>query len=215
MQPVVALIDYGAGNLPSVSRALQVAGARVMLIRSPQEAGGCDAIVLPGVGAFGPAMAGLATAGFPPWIRAQVAAGTPLLGVCLGMQLLFERSEETEGTRGLALVPGEVRRLPAGIKVPHMGWNGLTIRRRDDVIHDVDDGGYVYFVHSYVVDPQDAGGVVATTTYGREFPAIVHYDNVLGLQFHPEKSGATGLRLLRGIVGWIAATAAGRVGARR
>jgi glutamine amidotransferase len=215
MGPALALIDYDAGNLRSISRALQLVGARATLVRSPEEVSDCDAIVLPGDGAFGPAMTRLNAAGFPPWIRRKVAAGTPLLGVCLGMQLLFEGSEEAPGVPGLALAQGDVRRLPTGVKVPHMGWNQVTIRRADRDLNLVGDGGYVYFVHSYVVRPADSGGVVATTTYGQEFPAIIRADNVLGLQFHPEKSGTTGLGLLRAIVGWMAATTADRTGVRR
>jgi len=212
VEPALAIIDYGAGNLRSLSRALQLVGARGTLIRSPQEAGDCDGIVLPGVGAFGPAMARLAAAGFPSWIRARVASGIPLVGVCLGMQLLFESSEEADGTPGLALAAGEVRRLPPGVKIPHMGWNQLMIHQPDGIMTDVSNDALVYFVHSYVVDPRDSVEVIATATYGREFPAIIRRDNVLGLQFHPEKSGGTGLRLLRNIAGWIADTAAGRVG---
>lgn len=204
MAPRLAVIDYGAGNLRSLSRALEQAGARVALIRSPEMSWGDDGIVLPGVGAFGPAMARLTAAGFPSWIRARVAAGTPLVGVCLGMQLLFERSEEASGVSGLALIPGEVRRLPSGLKVPHMGWNKVIMRRTDPVIGSLREGAFVYFVHSFVADPADPATVIATAAYGREFPAIIRQDNVLGLQFHPEKSAAAGLGLLRGIVGWIA-----------
>lgn len=214
MEPQLAIIDYGAGNLRSLSRALEIAGAQVTLIRSPQERN-IDGIVLPGVGAFGPAMARLTAAGFPPWIRARVAAGTPLVGVCLGMQLLCDGSEEASGVSGLGLVPGEVRRLPSGLKVPHMGWNRVMPRRADPVISSLREGAFVYFVHSYVAAPREPASVVATATYGREFAAIIHQDNVLGLQFHPEKSAAVGLRLLREIVGWIAATApAPRAGTR-
>ena len=207
MGPLLAIVDYGAGNLRSLSRALGIAGAQVALIRSPAEAHDGDGIVLPGVGAFGPAMARLTAAGFPPWIHERVAAGTPLVGVCLGMQLLFDRSEEASGVSGLGLITGEVRRLPSGLKVPHMGWNRVITRRADPVISDLRESAFAYFVHSYVVDPRDPAGVIATATYGREFPAIIRQGNVLGLQFHPEKSAATGLGLLREIVGWIAATA--------
>lgn len=214
MEPAVALIDYGAGNLRSMSNALRLAGARVTLVRRPEDAGDADALVLPGVGAFGPAMARLTAAGFPAWIRARLGAGTPLLGVCLGMQLLFERSEEAEGVAGLGLMRGDVRRLPAGVKVPHMGWNRLATRGAAQDLAGLRDGAFVYFVHSYVVEPHEADGVIATATYGREFPAMVRRGAVLGLQFHPEKSGESGLHLLRGIVGWIGMTAAERVGVR-
>ena len=207
MGPRLGVIDYGAGNLRSLSRALEQAGARAALICSPEVAPGDDGLVLPGVGAFGPAMARLGAAGFPSWIRDRVAAGTPLVGVCLGMQLLFERSEEASGVSGLALVRGEVRRLPSGLKVPHMGWNQVNVRRADPAFGTLREGAFAYFVHSYVADPGDPATVIATAFYGREFPAIIRQGNVLGLQFHPEKSAATGLELLRGIIGWIAAIA--------
>jgi glutamine amidotransferase len=169
-----------------------------------------DGIVLPGVGAFGAAMARLQAAGFPDWIRAQVADGIPLLGVCLGMQLLFARSEESPTAIGLGLVPGEVRRLPSGLKVPHMGWNQLAIRQPSPLMDGVADGSNVYFVHSYVVRPDDARDVIATTTYGEEFPSVIQRGRLAGVQFHPEKSAETGQRLLRGAVGWIASLTAER-----
>ncbi len=205
----VALIDYGAGNLRSIGRALALAGADVGVVTQVPTGERVDGIVLPGVGAFGAAMARLQAAGFPDWIRAQVAEGIPLLGVCLGMQLLFARSEESQGARGLGLMPGEVRRLPSGLKVPHMGWNQLTLRQPSPLLDGVADGSNVYFVHSYVVRPDDAGDVIATTTYGEEFPAVIQRARLAGVQFHPEKSADTGQRLLRGAVGWIASATAG------
>ena len=206
----VALIDYGAGNLRSIGRALTLAGAEVGVVIQAPTGERVDGIVLPGVGAFGAAMARLQAAGFPDWIRAQVSDGIPLLGVCLGMQLLFARSEESPAAMGLGLVPGEVRRLPSGLKVPHMGWNQLAIRQPSPLLDGVADGSNVYFVHSYVVRPDDAGDVIATTTYGEEFPSVIQRGRLAGVQFHPEKSAETGQRLLRGAVGWIASIAAGR-----
>lgn len=205
--PVLALIDYEAGNLRSIGRALASAGARPVLVRVPGDVQACDAVVLPGVGAFGSAMQRLTVAGFVPWIRAQVASGTPVIGVCLGMQLLFERSEEGGHVQGLGLLPGDVRRLPTGLKVPHMGWNQLALRRTSWITDAVPEGSFVYFVHSYIIHPREEGDVVATTSYGVEFPAIVHRDRVVGLQFHPEKSGETGQRLLRNIVNRLASGA--------
>lgn len=205
----LALIDYEAGNLRSIGKALARAGADVTLLREPEARGRYDGIVLPGVGAFGPAMKRLGAAGVVEWIRTQVDSGTPLIGVCLGMQLLFGRSEEGGDVRGLGLLPGAVVRLQVGLKVPHMGWNQLVIRRRSDLLDRVGDGVYAYFVHSYVVNPGDERDVVATTAYGIEFPAIVQRGRIVGLQFHPEKSAEVGLRILRNVVAWVASNADG------
>lgn len=202
--PVLVVIDYEAGNLRSIAKALEGAGAQVTLIRTPEDVPLHDAIVLPGVGAFGSAMARLNTVGFPQWIRERVGSGTPLLGVCLGIQLLFERSEEGGDVRGLGLLPGEVRRLPTGLKVPHMGWNQLAITQPTRLLNGIPDGAFVYFVHSYVVHTREPGDVLATTTYGGTWPAVVERDRVVGLQFHPEKSGEIGQRLLRNFVAWVA-----------
>ena len=203
----LALIDYGAGNLRSIGRALALAGADVCVVAHPDAGAHYDGLVLPGGGAFGAAMTRLQGAGFPDWIRAQVAAGVPLLGVCLGMQLLFARSAESPEANGLGLLAGDVTRLPAGLKVPHMGWNQLILRRPSPLLEGVADGSHVYFVHSYVARPRDEGDVIATTTYGGEFPAVIQRDRLAGMQFHPEKSGDTGQRLLRGVVAWITAGA--------
>ncbi|HEY3247007.1 MAG TPA: imidazole glycerol phosphate synthase subunit HisH [bacterium] len=198
----VAIIDYEAGNLRSIATALTLAGADVVLAPTPQEAGGCDAVLLPGVGAFGAAMQRLEAAGFPAWLRGQVDAGVPLIGVCLGMQLLFESSEESDGVRGLGLLQGDVGRLPSGLKVPHMGWNQVVPRpgRPFDVV----DQAFFYFAHSYLVRPADAAVVAASVRYGMEVPAAVRCGCILGMQFHPEKSGAVGQRLLQGVIAWCA-----------
>lgn len=201
--PRLAVVDYGAGNLRSLTRALVLAGAVPFLARTPQEAAGCDVVIVPGVGAFGAAMQRLEAAGFPAWLRAG-AGGRPLIGVCLGMQLLFESSEESPGVLGLGLLPGDVRRLPGGLKVPHMGWNQVVWR---DPLQD-EGAGFFYFVHSYIVRPVDPTVIVAAARYGNEFPAVVQRDRVLGVQFHPEKSGAAGQRLLRRLLAWSAAAAA-------
>ncbi len=196
----VAVIDYEAGNLRSISRALDAAGARPVLIRAPVDRERFDALVLPGVGAFGAAMQRLSAAGLPGWIRTLAASGTPLIGVCLGMQLLYERSEEGGDVPGLALLRGAVRRLPSGVKIPHMGWNQLLLRRPSPIVEGMAEGAWAYFVHSYVVEGADAGDVIATTSYGVDFPSIVQHGRIIGLQFHPEKSGAMGHQLLRNIV---------------
>lgn len=207
--PAIALIDYGAGNLRSIGRALTDAGADVRILQDPEPHGSWDAVVLPGVGAFGAAMERLAARGFTSWMQTGVASGTPLVGVCLGMQLLYERSEEAGSVDGLGLLAGDVRRLPDGVKVPHMGWNQLTMIRPAEITAGLAEGVYAYFVHSYIVVPRDATGVLAVTTHGVPFPAIVFLEPggggpVVGLQFHPEKSGATGRALLRRVVTWAA-----------
>ncbi len=209
-KPLLVVIDYEAGNLRSIAKALEGAGAQPILVRAPDDVPTHDGIVLPGVGAFGSAMARLREVGFPQWIRDRVAAGTPLLGVCLGIQLLFERSEEGGDVEGLGLLPGDVRRLPAQVKVPHMGWNQLTLKRSAPALQGIADGTFVYFVHSYVVRPREPGDVVATTSYGGEWPAVVQRDRVVGLQFHPEKSATTGQQILRNLVAWVATVPAVR-----
>lgn len=198
--PLLVLIDYEAGNLRSITKALEGAGARVALVRDPARAPVHDGIVLPGVGAFGAAMQRLTEVGFPKWIRQRVEAGVPLLGICLGIQLLFARSEEAGDAPGLGLLPGDVRRLSASLTVPHMGWNQLEMTRPVPVLKGVADGAFVYFVHSYIVYPSDENDIVATTTYGDAWASIVQRDRVLGLQFHPEKSGPVGQRILRNFV---------------
>jgi len=204
MPPRLALVDYDAGNLLSLTRALQRAGAEPVVLRAPDR-GAWDGVVLPGVGHFGAAMARLEAAGLAEWLRDQAAQGVPLLGVCLGMHLLFQRGEEGGGAPGLGLLPGEVRRLPAGVKVPHMGWNRLRIRRPGAALAGVADGVYAYFVHSFVVDPADPVLVTATTVCGAEFPAVVEREHLVGLQFHPEKSAQAGAAILRNLVHWVAA----------
>ena len=204
----VVLVDYGLGNLRSVTRGLERAGAEVSLSTDPAEFGAADGIVLPGVGAF---EEGMENAG--PFREALVDAaadGAPLFGICLGMQMLLTSSEEAEtvgqgDVKGLDLIPGTNRRFDEGQKVPHMGWNELDVRREHPLVDGV-DGEYAYFVHSYYAAPDDENAVVATTDYGIEFPAIIANEagNVFGTQFHPEKSGETGLKILRNFVEYCA-----------
>ena len=200
----VALVDYGLGNLRSVTRGLERVGAEVTLTDDPGDFDVADGIVLPGVGAFSE---GMENAG--PYREALVdaaAAGRPLFGICLGMQMLLTSSEEAaiEGqgeVQGLDLIPGRNLRFDDRLKVPHMGWNELTVTREHPLVEGV-DGNYAYFVHSYYAAPDEPDATVATTDYGIEFPAIVANEagNVFGTQFHPEKSGETGLRILRNFV---------------
>ena len=200
----VVLVDYGLGNLRSATRGLERAGADVTLTDDPGDIDTADGIVLPGVGAFSE---GMDNAGpFRDALVDAAAEGTPLFGICLGMQMLLTSSEETDhvgqgDARGLDLVPGRNVRFDADRTVPHMGWNELDVERDHPLVEGV-DGEYAYFVHSYYARPDDDGAVVATTDYGVEFPSVVADETgtVFGTQFHPEKSGETGLRILRNFV---------------
>ena len=197
--PLVGVLDYGMGNLRSVAKAVERVGGTPRLVVRPEEAEEADALVVPGVGAFGACMAGLRERGLDEVVRAFVAAGVPVLGVCLGMQVLFEWSEEGDA-EGLGLLPGKVRRLPAGVKVPHMGWNQVRWTRTNPITARVPDGTRFYFVHSYVCDasPEDTAG---ETEHGVRFAAAVARGPLFGTQFHPEKSGAPGLEVYRAFVG--------------
>lgn len=195
----IALIDYGAGNLRSAARALAEAGTIPEITVGPEGLRRADAIVVPGVGAFRPAMARLNAAGLVDPIRDAARRGTPLVGICLGMQLLLEESDEGGATPGFGLIAGVVRRLPEGVKVPHMGWNVLE-GAADALLRGLPERPYVYFVHSYVTRPADSRVVVAEATYGVRFPAIVRQGAIWGLQFHPEKSSRVGAQVLRNLV---------------
>lgn len=196
----VALIDYGTGNLHSLAKALQSGGATVSIEADAGEAVRADAIVLPGVGSFGAAATQLSTGGVA--LNTAIASGTPCLGICLGMQLLFETSEEGPGT-GLCALRGHVRRLHAR-RLPHMGWNDVNMI--DDPLFSRIDSLTAYYANSYVVQPADESEVIAWTQYGSErFPAAVRRDRVWGVQFHPEKSGAPGLRLIHNFLAQVRA----------
>jgi glutamine amidotransferase len=196
---MIAIADYGIGNLGSVSKAFRGAGAEVQLTGDPEALARADALVLPGDGAFAATIAEVERRGLVPVLRQTVAAGKPLLGICIGMQILFEESEEHGVHRGLGFLPGRVRRFEGELPVPHMGWNVLRARRAHPILDGVPDGSYVYFVHSYYCDaPQDV--VIASSDYGREFPAVVGRGSVLGVQFHPEKSQEVGLRMVASFV---------------
>ncbi|WP_249009720.1 imidazole glycerol phosphate synthase subunit HisH [Conexibacter sp. DBS9H8] len=191
----VGIIDYGMGNRRSVEKALVHVGADVRVSDDTDELAGMDALVLPGVGAFARGMAQLRERGLIGLICDQAASGTPLLGICLGMQLLFEGSSELGGARGLGLLPGEVRALAAGrLPVPHIGWNEVTLVRSSQLL---ERNAPFYHVHSYCAVPADPADVIATAHYGERFATAVGRANVLGVQFHPEKSSTDGLALLR------------------
>jgi len=202
-QPVIGIIDYGMGNLRSVARAVERMGGRSRLIRAPKALARVDGLILPGVGAFGAGMTNLSRAGFPDALRAYVASGRPLLGICLGFQLFFEVSCEDGRHAGLGIIPGEVkkfRRTTSRMRIPHMGWNRLRFVRRGRLFRRVAEGAFVYFVHSYYCVPRDARVVTARAIYGRPFAAAIESGSVLGTQFHPEKSSVVGLRMLANFI---------------
>lgn len=195
---MITIVDYGMGNLHSVEKALQSLGLETHLASTAAELDKAEKLVLPGVGAFGDAMRGLHEQGLVDSLRSYASSGRPLFGICLGMQILFESSEEDPGVEGLGLLKGTVKRFPAmKLKVPHMGWNRLQIKTASPWFADLGADPYVYFVHSYYVVPEQEEATAATTDYGIEFTSAVAFDNVGGTQFHPEKSQATGLRILR------------------
>ena len=195
----VAIVDYQAGNLRSVQKALERCGARTVITSDPGEIRLADGMVFPGQGANDSSMRHLRARGLVDPIRAFLASGRPFLGVCLGLQLLLDGSDEGVEP-GLGVLAGWVRRLPAGAKVPHMGWNQVELRLRHPLMEGVPNGSYFYFVHSYYAEPAQKSVVAGTTTYGVEFCSAAAWDNVVAVQFHPEKSGTVGLRLYRNFV---------------
>jgi glutamine amidotransferase len=193
---MIAIVDYGIGNLRSVQKALERVEAEAIVSGDPAALDAAQGVVLPGVGAFGDGMANLRSRGLVDPVLRQVQAGKPLLGICLGMQLLFEESEEMGRHQGLGLFPGRVVRFPEGeLKVPHVGWNRLRVQE-NRLLDGIEDGAYAYFVHSYHPLPDIPGDVLAVTEYGGEFASVVGRGLVWGAQFHPEKSQEVGLRLL-------------------
>lgn len=202
---VIGVVDYGMGNLRSVGKALESLGFTVVVSGDPRELDRCKGIVLPGVGAFRDCAANLDRQGLVPFIREIVAEGRPFLGICLGLQILLDESEEFGRHEGLGLVPGKVVRFPAGmssgestlpLKIPHMGWNAVETTMDHPLLAGIPSGSYFYFVHSYFVAPSDPSVVACQTTYGIPFAAAVGRGNLFAVQFHPEKSQAVGLRML-------------------
>lgn len=195
---MIAIIDYDAGNLKSVEKALVSLGEEVLVSRDRQEIMRADKVVLPGVGAFGDAMEKLHRYGLVDTIYQVVEKKTPFLGICLGLQLLFERSEESKGVEGLGILKGEILKIPEnGLKVPHMGWNSLDKKDDAALFKNLSKKPYVYFVHSYYLKAAEESIVTATTEYGVSIHASVEKDNIFACQFHPEKSGEVGLQILR------------------
>jgi glutamine amidotransferase len=202
---MIAVIDYGAGNLRSIGRALEAAGAEVAITSDPDVVRAADAVVLPGVGHAGHSIEQLTKLGMPAAIKEVVDDGRPFLGICVGMQVMFDEQEEGH-TRGLGLLPGRVRSIQGEVKIPHMGWNRSRVAKSSPLGEEGDDPFY-YFVHSFVAEPADPADVAATTSYGEEFASVVVRNNVWGTQFHPEKSGDAGLQLIRAFVAQLDATA--------
>lgn len=199
---MIAIIDYDAGNIKSVEKALQFLGQDVRITDSPKEILAADKVILPGVGAFGDAMANLKQKGLDQVICQVVEQDTPFLGICLGLQLLFERSEESPGVEGLGILPGEILRIPAeeGVKIPHIGWNSLHLEHDGRLFKGMEEQAYVYFVHSYYLKAKEAECVKASVEYGTHIHASVEKGNVFACQFHPEKSSDVGLRILKNFV---------------
>lgn len=202
MMPFAALIDYGMGNLRSVSNALAKAGAELRIVSSPAEAEGASGVILPGVGNFGDGMKNLNERGFSDFVLRTVESGIPLLGICLGMQMLLEESEEAPGVKGLGVFRGKVRRFPsdAGEKVPHVGWNEITHDGSNPFLAGVPSGSHVYFVHSYYAEPADRSEVAAECEYIFPFAAALGRGSVFAAQFHPEKSQKRGMTILKNFV---------------
>lgn len=199
---MIALVDYGMGNLRSVQKALEFLDAEVYITSDPAEVRSAEAVVLPGVGAFGSAMERLQSAGLVPALQQAIEQGKPFLGICLGFQLLFETSEESPNVQGLGLLKGHVvgfrSRPDFTLPVPHIGWNALHFTQPDALLwRGLEQGSYVYFVHSYYPEPADPSLISATSRYGIEFPVAVSVKNLHAVQFHPEKSGHVGLQILR------------------
>lgn len=199
---MIAIIDYGVGNLRSVQKAFEYVGYSAIVTNKPNEIIKASHVVLPGVGAFGDAMESLERTDMIDTIFKVIKQGKPFLGICLGMQLLFDRSFEGGIHTGLQLIPGEIKKIPEqpGLKIPHMGWNEL-IYRQNPLFEGLDDKPYVYFVHSYYLETQNTQYVIGTVNYGNEIQVAVNRDNILGLQFHPEKSGSIGLQIIKNFGG--------------
>ena len=199
---MVAIIDYDAGNIKSVEKAIQFLGGQVVVTRDPEVILGASHVILPGVGAFGDAMEKLHNYGLVPVIGEVVKRKIPFLGICLGLQLLFEKSEESPGVQGLGILKGEIKRIPEEneLKIPHIGWNSLKYPKKGRLYEGISEESHVYFVHSYFLKAQDPEIVVATTEYGTQIHASVEKDNVFACQFHPEKSSSVGLKILENFI---------------
>ena len=193
---LVAIIDYGVGNLRSVEKAFAATGSDAIVTDDEDELRSADRLVLPGVGAFSACVNALHERGFDKLVRERVQQGTPLLGVCVGMQMLFDDSEEFGRTRGLGLLPGRVRRFPNSLVVPHVGWNQIKQQAGHPLFRGIDDESFFYFVHSYYCEPASPQVAIGKTDYGESYASVVAQQHICGVQFHPEKSQSVGLKLL-------------------
>lgn len=202
---MIAVLDYGAGNLQSVVKALQFIGCDPLVTADPEKLKSASAAILPGVGAFGDAMGCLQKSGLVQSVLDFIDSGKPFLGICLGLQLLFEGSEEAPGISGLGVLKGKIYRIPdaPGLKIPHIGWNSLDLKSHEGVFNGLEEHPYVYFVHSYYLKADDRDVVAATAEYGVAIDASVSRGNLFATQFHPEKSGKTGLKMLRNFAAMI------------
>ncbi len=196
---MIAIIDYGAGNLQSVKKALDYIGCESEITYDKNKISRAERVILPGVGSFGDAMDSMRKRGLEESVKEAANGERPFLGICLGLQLLFKESEESEGARGLGIFKGEITRIPKadGLKVPHMGWNSISIKQKDGIFKNIPDESYFYFVHSYYLKNAESGCVAATTGYGVEIQCAVQRGLVAATQFHPEKSSEAGLQLLK------------------
>lgn len=196
---MIAIIDYGAGNLQSVKKAFDFIGAESVITDNPEIINACDRILLPGVGSFGDAMDSMHKSGLVETVKQNALSGKPFLGICLGLQLLFEESEESPGVKGLGIFKGKIKKFSSdmGLKIPHIGWNSLEIKQKDTLFKNVPENSYVYFVHSYYLHAEDEEDVATVTNYGIDFHSAVGKNNVFATQFHPEKSGDVGLQILK------------------
>lgn len=196
---MINIIDYGAGNLRSVEKALHFLGFDAKISSEPKEILDCDKVILPGVGAFGDCMNSIRDAELDACIKEVIDKGKPFLGICLGLQLLFEKSEESVGATGLSIFEGENVKIPKkdGLKIPHIGWNSIKYNKDCPIFQGIGDNPYVYFVHSYYIQPKDTNIICAQTDYGTDLPIAVWRENVFATQFHPEKSGDVGMKILK------------------
>lgn len=196
---MIAIIDYGAGNLQSVKKAFDFIGAESVITDNPEIINACDRILLPGVGSFGDAMNSMTEKGLVETVKQNALSGKPFLGICLGLQLLFEESEESPGVQGLGIFKGKIKKFSPdmGLKIPHIGWNSLEIKQKDGIFKGVSENSYVYFVHSYYLHAEDENDIACVTNYGIDFHSAVGKNNVFATQFHPEKSGDVGLQILK------------------
>ena len=199
---MIAIVDYDAGNIKSVEKALQFLGEEPVVTRDKETLLQAEKVIVPGVGAFGDAMEKMHQYGLVEVLREIAGKGTPILGICLGLQLFFESSEETPGVEGLGLLLGKIVRIPdkEGFKIPHMGWNSIRINPASRLLKGIEEGAYVYFVHSYYLQAENEADVAATTDYVVNIHAAAEHDNIFATQFHPEKSGEIGLQILKNFI---------------